>query len=256
MIDKITIKRIEDLLKDGKRLDGRKLDEFREVKVETGVVTKAEGSAIVTIGKSRVIAGVKIGLGKPFPDTPASGVLMTGAEMTAWSNNEFETGPPSPAAIELARVVDRAIREAKIIDLDKLVIEVGEKIWMVFVDIYTMNADGNLFDAAALAAMAALSTAKMPIYKDDEVIRDNLKTNLPTNGKVVSTTYIGIDGKLLVDPTMIEEKALNARLTVGIKDGNIVSLQKGGKGGFTDEEVETILDGALKHSKKLLKALK
>lgn len=256
MISKITKKSIEEFLKEGRRLDGRKPDEFRKFKIETDVVEKAEGSATVTLGDSEVIVGVKLNVGTPFSDTPDQGVLMTGAELTALSHDEFEMGPPGPDAIELARVVDRAIRESEIIDLDTLCITAGEAVWTVFVDIYTLNADGNLFDAACLAAMSALSTAKMPEYKDGEVIRENLKKKLPMKGKVVSATFAKIGDHILVDPTMDEEEASEARLTVGIKEGNIVSLQKGGEGGFTDKEVDEMLDRALKHSKNLLKALK
>ena len=256
MIDKVTLKQMNDSFKRGVRLDGRKLDEFRDASIETGVVSKAEGSAMVSLGNSKVIVGVKVNAGEPYSDSPDSGVLMTGAELTAYSHDSFETGPPSPAAIEIARVVDRAIREAKIIDVSKLVIKSGEKVWLVFVDIYTINADGNIFDAAALGAMAALATAKMPIFKDGEVIRENLKDPVPTNGQVVSSTFVKIGEHILVDPTMKEEMALDARLTIGVKDGNIVSFQKGGNHGFSDKEIEDMIDRSLVHSKKLLKALK
>jgi len=255
MISNITKKAIEDFLKDGRRLDGRKPDEFRKIKVETGVVEKAEGSAIVSIGDSQVIVGVKLDVGEPFPDTPDKGVLMTGAELTAMSSGEFESGPPGEDAIEVARVVDRAIRESEVINLEKLCITPGEKVWMVFVDIYTLNANGNIFDAACLAAMAALSTARLPEYKDGEIIRDS-KKKLPVDGTVVSATFAKIGGHIVVDPTMEEEEASSARITVGVKDGNIVSLQKGGDGGFSDKEIEEVLGRAIKHSKNLLKALK
>ncbi|MBR9680922.1 MAG: exosome complex protein Rrp42 [Candidatus Altiarchaeota archaeon] len=256
MIDKVTLKLMNDSFKKGVRLDGRKLDEFRDITVETGVISKAEGSAMVSLGNSKVLVGVKVNAGEPYSDSPDSGVLMTGAELTAYSHDSFETGPPSPAAIEIARVVDRAIREAKIIDVSKLVIKSGEKVWLVFVDIYTINADGNIFDAATLGAMAALATAKLPIFKDGEIIRENLKDSLPVDGKVVSSTFVKVGESVLVDPTMQEESALDARLTIGIKDGNIVSLQKGGNHGFNDQEVEDMIDRSIVHSKKLLKALK
>lgn len=256
MIDKVTLKLMTDSFKNGTRLDGRKLDEFRDIKIETGVIEKAEGSAMVSLGDSKVLVGVKVNPGEPYSDSPNEGVLMVGAELTAYSNDSFETGPPKEGAIELARVVDRAIREAKILDVSKLVIKSGEKVWLVFVDIYTINANGNIFDAATLGAMAALQTAKLPIFKEDEVIRENLKDPLPTNGTVVSSTFVKVGDSIIVDPTMKEELALNARLTIGIKEGNIVSLQKGGDFGFKDDELEAMFDRALAHSKKLLKALK
>jgi len=255
MISKLTKKSLEEFLKTGERLDGRKVDDFRPIKIETGVVEKAEGSALVTLGETQVMAGIKLDVGEPFPDTPEKGVLMTGAELTAMSSDVFEPGPPDENAIEVARVVDRVIREAEVIDLEKLVIEPGEKVWMVFADIYTINAAGNLFDAGTLAVMAALLDAKMPKYEDEQVIREEKKGKLPVNGKAVSATFAKIGDVVVVDPDEIEEKVMDARLTTGIRDGNIVALQKGGDGGLTENEVIDAIERAIKHSKKLLKHL-
>ena len=255
MISELTKKNIADAVKKGQRLDGRQIDEFRPVKITTGVIEKAEGSAMVELGKTKVLVGVKLDVGEPFSDRPDQGVLMTGAELTAMSADEFEPGPPNEDAIEIARVIDRAIRESEIIDLGKLVIKSGEEVWMVFVDIYTINADGNIFDAGVLGALAALSTTKMPEYKDGVVDREAAKKKLPVTGKVVSTTFAKIGDIIVADPDRIEELTMEARLTIGVRDGNIVSLQKGGKGGFTKEELDEMFDRSLKHSKALLKVL-
>ena len=98
------------LLAQGKRMDGRGLDQLRELKIETGVIPKANGSARVTLGNTQIIAGVKIATGIPFPDTPDKGFLMVNWEILALSSPYAEAGPPSPEAIELARVVDRGVR--------------------------------------------------------------------------------------------------------------------------------------------------
>src|SRR3990172_2219494 len=107
-------------LNKGLHFDGRKLTEYRDVSVEYGVSKSAEGSARVRIGRTEVIAGVKLSVEKPYPDTPDSGNLMVNAELLAMSNPAFETGPPGDQAIEIARVVDRGIRESKAIDVKKL----------------------------------------------------------------------------------------------------------------------------------------
>ncbi len=254
MSNNILRKNIIDLLKGGQRIDGRGLDDFRKISIQTGVVEKAEGSALVNIGSTQVIVGVKMDVGEPFPDTPGEGVLMTGAELTAMSNEEFERGPPGEDAIEIARVIDRTIRESKVVPVEKLGLDDG-KVWMVFVDMYTMNADGNLIDAGTLGAMAALMTARMPKYEDGKVIREPGKA-LPVTGKAVAATFAGINGHILVDPEEREESVMDARLTIGMRDGKIVALQKGGNGSFTDEQIEGMFDRALAHEKKLLKHLK
>ena len=118
------------LAKTNIRVDNRKFDEFRKIKIETGIIKKAEGSAKVTIGNTQVIAGIKMDIGEPYPDTPDSGVMTTAAELIPMASPDFESGPPDQESIELARVVDRGIRESKIIDVDKLCIVPNEKVWM------------------------------------------------------------------------------------------------------------------------------
>ena len=66
----VTKKRIEELAELGRRLDGRKLIETRELTVEQGVLKKAEGSARVKFGDSEVLVGIKFGLGVPYTDSP------------------------------------------------------------------------------------------------------------------------------------------------------------------------------------------
>ena len=89
------------ITQNGKRADGRKFDEFRKIMIETGFITKAEGSAKVKIGNTQVIAGIKMDLGEPYPDTPESGVMTTAAEMIPMASPDFEAGPPRENAIDL-----------------------------------------------------------------------------------------------------------------------------------------------------------
>ncbi len=252
---KLTRKSLEGFLKTGERLDGRGFDDFRPIEIVPNFIEKAEGSALVKLGNTKVLVGVKLDVGEPFPDTPEQGILITNAELTPMSNEAFEPGPPDERAIELARVVDRVIRESEVIELEKLCIEPGEKVWIVFVDIYTLDADGNLFDASTLGAMKALLTAKMPRFEDGQVIREELKEKLPVSGKAVSVTFAKIGKHLLVDPSYFEEQFMDARLTIGFREGNIVAMQKGGLDGFTQSELDEILTRAEKHAGNLVKLL-
>jgi exosome complex component RRP42 len=125
-----TIKKeyLVNLAENGKRADGRKFDDFRNISIETGVISKAEGSARVKIGNTQVISGIKMDIGEPYSDSPESGVMTTAAELIPLASPDFEAGPPRENAIELARVVDRGIRESELIEVDKLCIEPGEKV--------------------------------------------------------------------------------------------------------------------------------
>jgi len=217
----ITVSRIRQqqialLIADGKRLDGRGLMDYRPIQIETGIIEKAEGSARVRLGKTEVMVGVKIGIGEPFSDRPDEGVLTTNAEFVPLASPEFEAGPPGEESVELARVVDRGIRESEAIDLKKLCIVPGKKVFIVFIDIYVLNHDGNLIDASALAALAALMNTKLFKYevKDDEVEIKPGFTKLPIKNYPIAVTFADINGKLVVDPWLDEEEVMDARLTM------------------------------------------
>ena len=248
---------IKDLAKSGKRIDGRKFDEFRKISLETDAIPQAEGSALASFGDTQVLAGLKMELGTPFPDTPDEGVLMSNAELHPMASSRFESGPPDAESIELARIVDRGIREAHVIDTKKLCIEEGEKVWMAMIDIHIMNHQGNLIDAAGLAAMAALSTAKMPKIEDGKiVIGEKTKTPLPITAKVIPVTVSRIGGSLLLDPSLEEEDSMDVRITISTKDnGNITAIQKGLSGGLAIKEVEDAMEMSIKKGRELRKLL-
>ncbi len=240
MITRVKQKQIAQLIAKGKRLDGRALTEYREIKVEQGIIERAEGSARVLLGKTEVMVGTKIEIGQPFPDTPNEGVLTVNAELVPLASPTFEPGPPDENSIELARVVDRGIRESKAIEVDKLCIEPGKKVFIVFVDVYVLNHDGNLIDASALAALAALFNTKMPNYEieDGEVKIKPGYTPLPIRKRPITVTFAKINDKLVVDPLLEEEQVMEARLSMAIEDdGNICAIQKGGSGYFTPKQV-------------------
>jgi exosome complex component RRP42 len=228
------------MIEKGKRLDGRGLTDYREIKVEQGLIERAEGSARVLLGKTEVLVGTKVETGTPFPDTPNEGVLTVNAELVPLASATFEPGPPDENSIELARIVDRGIRESKAIDTGKLCIEPGKKVFVVFVDVYVLNHDGNLIDASAIAAVSALMNTKMPNY---EVENGELKiktgyTQLPMKSHPVTVTVGKIGNNLIVDPWLEEEQVMDARMSMAINDeGNICAIQKGGSGYFSPQQI-------------------
>ncbi|KYH41198.1 MAG: RNase PH-related exoribonuclease [Candidatus Bathyarchaeota archaeon B26-2] len=239
-VSRIRRRQIAQLIANGMRLDGRGLTEYREIKIERGLIERAEGSAKVSLGRTIVLVGVKVGVGEPYSDRPNEGVLTVNSELVPLASPEFEAGPPGEESIELARVVDRGIRESKSIALEELCIIPGKKVFIIFVDVYVLNHDGNLIDASAMAALAALLNTKIFNYEveDGEVkIKPGFKP-LPVKDYPIAVTLAEIDGKLVVDPWLDEEEVMNARITFAFdKEGRICAIQKGGSGFFTKEQV-------------------
>ena len=259
LVTKVRSKQIEALLEKGQRLDERALTDYRDIRIEQGIIEKAEGSARVYLGKTEVLVGVKVETGDPFPDTPNKGVMTVNAELVPLASPHFEPGPPDENSIELARVVDRGIRESNAIDTEKLCIEPGKSVFVVFVDVYVLNYDGNLIDASAIAAMAALMNTKMPNYeiKDGELKIKQGYTPLPMKSHPITVTIGKIAGKLIVDPWLEEESVMDSRITFATnEDGNICAIQKGGSGFFTPQQILDASKIALEKAAELRKKLK
>ncbi len=244
-------------LNQGLRFDRRKTNEFRKVTVEYGVSKSAEGSARVKIGDTEVIVGIKMEVGEPYPDMPDEGTIIVGAELIPLSNPEFELGPPGIEAIELARVVDRGIRESKALDFKKLCIKKGEKVWLILIDIIPINDAGNLFDASALAALAALKDTYFPHFDGEKIdYKKKTKEKLPLSKQPLSVTVIKIGDNYIVDPIPEEESVLDSRLTVAtMEDDTLCALQKGGNIPVNDKDIDKMIDIAIEKTKELRKYL-
>jgi len=238
-----------DLAAEGKRLDGRGPNEYRKITVEPGFVTTADGSALVRIGETAVVAGIKLEPGKPFPDTPNAGVLTTNAELIPLSSPTFEPGPPQPGAIEVSRVVDRAIRAAETIDLTKLCVTPGEKTWVCYADMHVIDHAGNLIDASLLAALTALAHATVPAKRFGIADADY---RLEVQHYPIECTFVRLGDAIVVDPSFDEERAAQGRLTVATDEtGRIVAMQKGLVGAFSPDDVKGTVRRAFEHGARL-----
>ena len=259
MISNIQKQRILEYLDQGKRFDGRDFLSMRDIQIQPVISQNAEGSCSLKVGKTEVYVGVKLAVSTPYPDNPDEGSLMTTLELSPMADKDFEMGPPRIGAIELARVVDRGIRESGFIDFKKLCITKGEKCWQIALDIYVINNDGNLFDVACLGALIALASAKMPVFnKETEKIEHEFtKNSLPLNKEAMSfsLTFYKIGEAILIDPTREEEAIADYRLTIAIADNKgearITAMQKGKEGTIAPEEVEKILGLVEEQYKKL-----
>ncbi|MBI2046600.1 exosome complex protein Rrp42 [Candidatus Pacearchaeota archaeon] len=257
-VSNLTKKRIIDYMKEGKRFDNRELLEYRDIKIELGVSKNAEGSARVKLGDTEVIAGVKLEIGEPYTDHPDAGTLITTVEFLPLSSERFEPGPPRIDAIETARIVDRGVRESGFIDFEKLCVKKGEKVWTIFLDIYSLNDAGNLIDAACLAAVCALKDAVFPKYneKEERIEYGEFTTKkLPlTDATPITMTFHKIDDTLLLDPAREEEDASEARLSIAVsknKEARVNAIQKGEGTAFDKKEIFRIIDNAVKKSSEI-----
>ena len=239
LVPQLLRQELADLAAIGKRRDGRSQWESRHIDLEVDCLYNADGSAKVTWGDTMVYAGVKFEIRQPWPDRPSEGSLMCGAELRPIAGKKYEPGPPSPQSIELGRVVDRGIRESGCIDLESLCVIPGESVYGVMIDIHVVNDSGNIFDASALAAIAALRTTIVPASKFDTGEDHPLKiTKTP-----IMCSFTRVGGRFVMDASAAEELGGDERIHITLgDDGHLHSLQKGLKGVFSPAEFAEILE--------------
>ncbi len=261
VISHIDYEYVRGLISKGERIDGRAFDEYRPIDIEVGVVpAKAEGSALVRIGDTSVVAGVKVLVGQPWADNPDSGFVMVTAEMSPMASPLFELGPPKEDAIELARVVDRGIRESDTVDVKKLCIQEGKHVYTIFADVYPLEYDGNLLDASSMAVNAALLTTKYAEYKieDDKLVKTENMLSIPLNNMAVEITHSKIGDSLVVDPVLKEEMVHDCRITIAVDENDkMTAMQKGGGiGPMTLDDLDVAMGVSIERSHDIMAMIK
>ena len=242
LVPKLLRAHLAELAENDERHSGRGRWEARDTELEIGVLPRAEGSARVRMGDTIVYAGVKLQIMVPYPDRPNQGGLMCSAEVRPVAGPNWEPGPPSPESIELGRVVDRGIRESGCIDVDGLCLIPGEKAWQVILDLFAISDDGNLFDAFALAGIAAMRTAMIPEERF-EISGEDRPLNISKTP--IMCSYHKVGGRFVYDADGREELGGDERIHITLgDDGHVHSLQKGLRGIFTASEFAEIMEHA------------
>lgn len=261
IISKIERDYIISNLKKEERIDERGLWEYRKFQIKSDVIASAEGSADVSLGETRIITGLKYEVGTPFPDLPDKGVCTVMAELLPIASPLFERGPPDEQSIELARVVDRGIRHADCVQTQKLCIKEKVSVYILFVDMYVINYQGNLIDTGAVSALTTLLSAHIPegIWNEEKGEAEwtgkyftgkNIVNELP-----LAITYGKIDDIVFLDPSLPEELVSEGKISISVTEDKITSIQKSGATTFSIDEIKMLGKKSLEIGKKLRKDL-
>jgi exosome complex component RRP42 len=242
---------VRELIASDSRLDGRGLLEYRKTEVRVNDLSKTEGCCMVSIGETKVIVGIKFETMTPYPDSPTEGGLVVSLNYVPIT---FKAMPPNKD-IEVARVVDRSIRESKAIDMESLCIIPKEKAFSMYIDAYILNYDGNLMDALNLATVKALMNTTMPVLNEaGKAARGDKKIKLKSIPVMV--TVSSIDGKHVIDLNAAEEQSIDYALTISYLDGGrICAMQKQGEAGIPKEDLDKIFEIGSKKQEEIRKIL-
>ncbi|EIW61518.1 uncharacterized protein TRAVEDRAFT_35012 [Trametes versicolor FP-101664 SS1] len=228
---------LERFLAEDVRPDGRNLDEWRDVSVIVDSISTANGSALVRLGSTTVVCGVKAEIAEPELDRPEHGFLVPNLDLPAICSPKFKPGPPTDEAQVLSDRLNEVLVSSGVVSTKSLCIEPGKAVWVLYVDATCINYDGNAFDATLLAMVAALKSTTLPKATYDEETKRTIcsrKVQEPLQiGRLPTSFSFGVfDGThILADPTSFEEPLLDTTISVVVDEsGGLTSVMQLGLG--------------------------
>jgi exosome complex component RRP41 len=219
--------------KEGKRVDGRQLEELRPIRLEVGLLSSADGSAYIEQGKCKILAAV-YGPREAHPRhlaLPDRALLQCRYHMAPFSVEERKSPAPSRREVELSKVIREALEPAVFLEYyPRSSID-------LFIEV--LQADGGTRCAGITVAALALADAGIPM-KD----------------LVVACAAGKAGGKLVLDLSDAEDKLGEADVPVAFMPtlDAVTLLQMDGI--LSMEEFEQAVNLALNGCKEIYKLQK
>ncbi len=217
------------LLVNGRRSDGRLPSEHRPVRMEVGVISNAEGSALVAYGNTVILAAVYGPREVPQKhlELPDKAILRVRYHMAPFSTSEGRKSPtPSRREIEISKVIRTALEPVVIL----------ERFPRTTIDVYieVLQADGSTRVTGITAASLALADAGIPM-------RDLL----------VGVSIGKVSGTIVVDLNQLEDNYGEGDMPLAIMYGRGLITLMQADGEWTPAEVDQAIDLAFKAAEQI-----
>ncbi len=229
------------------RPSGRRPDEIRPVSIETGILTHAEGSCLISCGDTRVICAASIGQRVPvFRRNTGLGWITAEYSMlpratSTRNRRESMDGRPSGRTFEIQRLIGRTLRSCV------HAASLGER--QITVDCDVINADGGTRCAAITGAWAALRIAVNQLIRDGAVASD------PLTGQVAAVSCGIFGGTPILDLEFSEdsEAEVDANFVINSAGGLIEVQCSSERAPFRNESLDRMLELARKGTGELFR---
>lgn len=240
---------IKHLLLSGARNDGRDLLDYRKIDITYG---REYGTCMASIGSTRALAQVSCSLDRPSETRPNEGKIVFKINLPPIASPSYELNRSSPFAIELNRLLERAIVKSRCVDVEELCVRSGERCWTLRVEATALNNEGNLSDTLCLAAIGALMHFRRPdvtvdgteVTVHDPEEKEPVKLTLHHKPFTVTMGYTaeqkeGGDRKVIIlDPSRQEEIVLSGAISVAInKHREICALHLSGESEIQSDQI-------------------
>ena len=193
------------------------------MRVSTGHVSTADGSAVVKSGNTTIVCGVRAEITTPHPDYPQLGFIVPNF---SFASGSATSSGPSHETQRVTQYLLDVLDSSGCVNRHELCIEDGERVWVLYVDLVCLDHNGNIFDSSVTAMVAALQDTKLPSVTFDretnEISCSSSKgKSLNLENKPCSNSYAifsnSTDPKcphVVMDPTDEEEELSNSVLSI------------------------------------------
>ncbi|KAK4520563.1 uncharacterized protein ATC70_006440 [Mucor velutinosus] len=233
------------------RPDGRSLNEFRKTMITSGAISTANASAMVRLGGTTVVCGIKAEVCEPKIDVPNQGYLVPNVELSPLCSPKFNPGAPSEKAQSTSEFLHQLFVKSQVFPLEDLCIEEGKAVWVLYADMVCLNYDGNILDASLLALTTALKDLKLPkahVSPSLVVEADPTEfTSISLSRFPVSSTFCIFNNPdiTLSDPNDTEESLAKETVTIVMDlDLQLCKIYKNGGTTITAEGLKQCIDNA------------
>uniref|UniRef100_A0A8C0YGX4 Ribosomal RNA-processing protein 43 n=1 Tax=Cyprinus carpio carpio TaxID=630221 RepID=A0A8C0YGX4_CYPCA len=223
-------------------------------------VSTADGSALVKIGNTTVICGIKAELTTPPSDAPNRGYIVPNVDLPPLCSSKFRPGPPGEQAQAASQFIADVIESSDLINMEELCIEKSKLCWVLYCDIMCLDYDGNLLDACIIVLLAALKNAQLPevtINKETDLAEADIQKKQPLkiNRLPVGSSFAVFDDSIIiVDPTAEEESLSTALLTVVTdEEDRLCAVHKPGGTSLSGEKLQHCINRAITRNKEISK---
>ena len=243
------------------RPDGRKLNEYRQIRFGIDSVTTADGSAVLKIGKTTAVCGVRAELANPPDETPNEGYLLIRVEIPSITSGIGKPGQNSEEATSLTQMVQEMVTNSKMLDLASLNISPGALSWVLNCDVIVCNNDGNALDACLLALVGALLNTKLPQVSIEEDSPVPIVNSTVMSGLVIRDVPVSVSSAIfrenyvILDPNSEEEVLSSGHCIVCVMEKGDMCYMSSVGAGFGGEKKENMFDMLTGHAHRIRKEL-
>lgn len=228
------------------RLDGRAANELRKLDISLDSAPYAEGSCLISTGRTRVLCAASVDEGlPPWRERSQAGWVTAEYSMlprATHTRSRRERSKLGGRTQEIQRLIGRSLRS--VVDLKAL----GPR--MIIVDCDVLQADGGTRTASITGASVALWSALDGLMKEGLIERNPMR-------EMVAAVSVGIvDGEPLLDLDYPEDSSAQVDLNVvATGEGRLVEVQGTAEGHpFTRAELDDLMDLALEGVGRLIRS--